>query len=141
MFSTARPNLGALLVTGGRGVQPCSVKSLTRSATSGPLLPNLSVDGIVTPPCRIGLDRSALTDRPACWRIPLVISDISPAIEIAKEIKISQFNQRPYGVSPFFPSAKPDNPTLFPIEKVENRVMEIFGVEKDTIYSNERRKI
>jgi hypothetical protein len=42
---------------------------------------------------------------------------------------------------PFFLLAKPDNPTLFPIEKVENRVMEIFGVEKDTIYSNERRKI
>jgi len=79
------------------------------------LLPNLSVDGIVTPPCRIGLGRSALTDRPACRRIPLVISDISPAIEIAEEIKISQFNQRPHGVSPFFPSGKTRQPHALPI--------------------------
>ena len=28
-----------------------------------------------------------------------------------------------------------------PIEKVEKRVMEIFGVEKDVIYSKSRRRI
>jgi hypothetical protein len=94
----------------------------------------LSVDGIVTPPCRIGLHRSALTDRPACWRIPLVISDISPAIEIAEEIKISQFNQRPHGVSPFFPSAKPDNPTLFPFESRLSLLYEIVIRDKTVFF-------
>ena len=42
---------------------------------------------------------------------------------------------------PFFLLAKPDSPTLFPFEKVENRLTEIFGVEKEVIYSKGRRKI
>ena len=42
---------------------------------------------------------------------------------------------------PFFLLAKSNNPTLFPFEKVENRVLEIFGVEKEVICPKGRRKI